>query len=116
MGNPCMDPLHTPYAKYIFYKNILLHIYNIHAIAKVPFLPAYSWSICKYWFIVREELIILITCTHGDIEKAKDAIITQLAKELKGKPYAKHLIGNRDGHIDIYYIQASLKLCRKKLK
>ena len=45
---------------------------------------------------------VVLVVTHideiiGGIEEAKDAIITQLAEELKGKPYAKHLIGNRDG-------------------
>ena len=44
---------------------------------------------------------VVLDVTHidkiiGDIEEAKDAIITQLAGELKGKPYAKHLIGNCD--------------------
>ena len=33
----------------------------------------------------------------GDLGQAKEAIITQLAKELEGKPYAKHLIGNLPG-------------------
>jgi len=45
---------------------------------------------------------VVLVITHidlivGDIEKAKGTIITQLAKELKGKPYAKHLVGNHDG-------------------
>ena len=45
---------------------------------------------------------VVLVVTHidkiiGDIEKAKDLIITQLVKELEGKPYAKHLAGNCDG-------------------
>ena len=45
-------------------------------------------------------VVLVVTHTDkvvGDIEKAKDVIITQLVKELEGKPYAKHLAGNRDG-------------------
>ena len=45
---------------------------------------------------------VVLVATHideitGDVEEAKDTIITQLVKELEGKPYAKHLAGNRDG-------------------
>ena len=44
----------------------------------------------------------LLVATHideilGDIEEAKEAIIAQLARELEGKPYAKHLAGNLPG-------------------
>ena len=44
---------------------------------------------------------VVLVITHidqidGDIEKAKDEIISQLAKELEGKRYAKHLAGNCD--------------------
>jgi len=45
---------------------------------------------------------VVLIATHldeimGDIEAAKKEIILQLAKELEGKPYAKHLFGNREG-------------------
>ena len=41
----------------------------------------------------------ILVATHideilGNIEEAKEAIIAQLARELEGKPYAKHLAGN----------------------
>jgi len=46
--------------------------------------------------------VILLTATHLDLlgdaaEQAKEDIIQQLALELKGKPYALHLAGNREG-------------------
>ena len=46
---------------------------------------------------------IVLICTHIDeiraeiVEQVKEGIIAQLAKELKGKPYAKHLAGNLPG-------------------
>ncbi|XP_065912961.1 uncharacterized protein [Dysidea avara] len=45
---------------------------------------------------------VVLIATHldeitGDVEAAKKEIILQLAKELEGKPYAKHLFGNREG-------------------
>ena len=45
---------------------------------------------------------VVLVFTHideiiGDIEQAKEEIIAQLVKELKGKPYAKHLAGNLPG-------------------
>ena len=45
---------------------------------------------------------VVLVVTHidqivGNVEEAKDTIITQLAKELKGKSYAKHLAGNCEG-------------------
>ena len=48
---------------------------------------------------------VVLIATHideieGDVEQAKEDIITQLAKELEGKPYAKHLAGNREGLLD----------------
>ncbi|XP_065883364.1 uncharacterized protein [Dysidea avara] len=44
---------------------------------------------------------VVLVATHideitGDVEEAKSVIITQLAKELEGKSYAKHLAGNHD--------------------
>jgi len=33
----------------------------------------------------------------GDIEEAKDVIITLLVKEIEGKPYVKYLTGNLYG-------------------
>ena len=44
----------------------------------------------------------ILVATHideilGNIEEAKEAIIAQLARELEGKPYAKHLAGNLSG-------------------
>ena len=44
----------------------------------------------------------ILVATHideilGNIEEAKEAIIAQLARELEGKPYAKHLAGNLPG-------------------
>ena len=44
----------------------------------------------------------------GDLEQAKEAIITQLAKELEGKPYAKHLVGNLPG---VGLLNALRKFC-----
>ena len=44
----------------------------------------------------------------GDLEQAKEAIITQLAKELEGKPYAKHLVGNLPG---VGLLKALRKFC-----
>ena len=44
----------------------------------------------------------------GDFEQAKQAIITQLAKELEGKPYAKHLAGNLPG---VGLLNALRKFC-----
>ena len=46
--------------------------------------------------------VAVLIATHideitDDLEQAKEAIITQLAKELEGKPYAKHLAGNLPG-------------------
>jgi len=48
---------------------------------------------------------VVLIATHideveGDVEQAKEDIITQLARELEGKPYAKHLAGNREGLVD----------------
>ena len=48
---------------------------------------------------------VVLIATHideieGDVEVAKEDIITQLARELEGKPYAKHLAGNRAGLLD----------------
>ena len=48
---------------------------------------------------------VVLIVTHideieGDIEQEKLDIITQLARELEGKPYAKHLAGNREGLLD----------------
>ena len=44
----------------------------------------------------------------GDLEHAKDMIIAQLAEELEGKPYAKHLAGNLPG---IGLLNALKKYC-----
>ena len=44
----------------------------------------------------------------GDLEQAKEVIITQLAKELEGKPYAKHLAGNLPG---VGLLEALRKFC-----
>ena len=44
----------------------------------------------------------------GDLEQAKETIITQLAKELEGKPYAKHLVGNLPG---VGLLKALRKFC-----
>ena len=44
----------------------------------------------------------------GDLEQAKEAIITQLAKELEGKAYAKHLVGNLPG---VGLLDALRKFC-----
>ena len=46
--------------------------------------------------------VILLVATHLDLlgdsaEKAKKEIIETLEKELKGKPYARHLAGHREG-------------------
>jgi len=46
--------------------------------------------------------VIMLVATHldllgGSTEKAKEEIIQTLAKELKGKPYARHLAGHREG-------------------
>jgi len=48
---------------------------------------------------------VVLIATHideieGDVEQAKEDIITQLARELEGKSYAKHLAGNREGLVD----------------
>jgi len=56
---------------------------------------------------------VLLIATHideilGDIEQAKEIIIQQLAKELKGKPYAKHLAGNLPG---VSLVDALKKYC-----
>ena len=46
---------------------------------------------------------IVLICTHIDeipvkiVEQVKEGIIAQLARELEGKPYAKHLAGNLPG-------------------
>ena len=47
-------------------------------------------------FLPMVVLVVTHTLTKS-LEEAKYAIITQLAEELKGKPYAKHLIGNHNG-------------------
>ena len=44
----------------------------------------------------------------GDLEQAKEAIIAQLAEELEGKPYAKHLAGNLPG---VGLLNALRKFC-----
>ena len=44
----------------------------------------------------------------GDLEQAKEAIIAQLAEELEGKPYAKHLVGNLPG---VGLLNALRKFC-----
>ena len=54
---------------------------------------------------------VVLIATHideieGDVEQAKIDIITKLARELEGKPYAKHLAGNREGLFD-----ALMKYC-----
>jgi len=46
--------------------------------------------------------VIMLVATHLDLlgdstEETKEEIIQTLAKELKGKPYAKHLAGHREG-------------------
>ena len=46
--------------------------------------------------------VIILVATHLDLlgdsaEKAKEQIIQTLAKELEGKPYAKHLAGHAEG-------------------
>ena len=56
---------------------------------------------------------VALIATHideitGDLEQAKEAIITQLAKELEGKPYAKHIIGNLPG---VGLLNALRKFC-----
>ena len=43
-----------------------------------------------------------------DLEQAKEAIITHFAKELEGKPYAKHLAGNLCG---VSLLEALRKFC-----
>ena len=55
----------------------------------------------------------LLIATHideiiGDLEQAKEAIIAQLAEELEGKPYAKHLAGNFPG---VGLLNALRKFC-----
>ena len=55
--------------------------------------------------------VILLVATHLDLlgdsaEQAKEEIIQQLAQELKGKPYALHLAGHREG-----LVQALRKYC-----
>ena len=55
--------------------------------------------------------VILLVATHLDLlgdsaEQAKEDIIQQLAQELKGKPYALHLAGHREG-----LVQALRKYC-----
>jgi len=55
--------------------------------------------------------VILLVATHLDLleddaEQEKEDIIQQLAKELKGKPYALHLAGHREG-----LVQALRKYC-----
>jgi len=55
--------------------------------------------------------VILLVATHLDLlgdaaEQDKEDIIQQLAKELKGKPYAYHLAGHREG-----LVQALRKYC-----
>ena len=44
----------------------------------------------------------------GDLEQAKEAIVAQLAWELEGKPYAKHLVGNLPG---VGLLNALRKFC-----
>ena len=49
--------------------------------------------------------VILLVATHldlltGSAEKEKEDIIQQLAQELKGKPYALHLAGHRQGLVE----------------
>ena len=49
--------------------------------------------------------VILLVATHLDLlgdsaEEAKEEIIQTLARELEGKPYAKHLAGHREGILD----------------
>ena len=56
---------------------------------------------------------VALIATHmdeitGDLEQAKEAIITQLSKELEGKPYAKHIIGNLPG---VGLLNALRKFC-----
>ena len=57
---------------------------------------------------------IVLICTHIDeipaenVEQVKDEIIAQLAKELEGKPYAKHLAGNLPG---VGLLKALKKYC-----
>ncbi|XP_065893921.1 uncharacterized protein [Dysidea avara] len=55
--------------------------------------------------------VILLVATHLDLlgdsaEQAKEDVIQQLAQELKGKPYAHHLAGHREG-----LVQALRKYC-----
>ena len=55
----------------------------------------------------------ILVATHideilGNIEEAKEAIIAQLARELEGKPYAKHLAGNVSG---VGLVNALKKYC-----
>ena len=57
---------------------------------------------------------IVLICTHIDeipaenVEQVKEGIIAQLAKELEGKPYAKHLAGNLPG---VGLLEALKKYC-----
>ena len=44
----------------------------------------------------------------GDLKRAKKEIVAQLAKELEGKPYAKHLAGNLPG---VGLLEALEKFC-----
>ena len=46
--------------------------------------------------------VIILVATHldlveGSVENTKEQIITALEKELRGKPYAQHLAGHREG-------------------
>ena len=46
--------------------------------------------------------VIILVATHldlveGSVENTKEQIITALEKELRGKPYARHLAGHREG-------------------
>ena len=64
---------------------------------------------------------VVLVATHideitEDVEEAKDLIITQLAKELKGKSYAKHLAGNRDGKGLLYALKEYCIFLSNKLR
>jgi len=53
---------------------------------------------------------VILIATHidevvGDVEEAKDVIITQLAREFEGKSYAKHLAGNCGGKGVLYALK-----------
>ena len=55
----------------------------------------------------------ILVATHideilGNIEEVKEAIVAQLARELEGKPYAKHLAGNLPG---VGLVDALKKYC-----